>query len=259
MGYVRCNTLYEIDELRLYRGADFILPNGVPIKTPTLGDICEYGEKDYLAMVSIFTATNIDRCAQLEDMGIDYTQISNFEMFMLFAKMLKPDSGKTLSIATRPLFGNLDFSKFITVERDGKLYLQNKEGIEFDDNSYKLMASYIRKMHGIPEPNYERVTNEFAKQQLIIDARNDAEYQRKLRALKGDHSQYQAYISALVNHPNFKYNWHTVWDLSVYAFFDSLKRISIIDNADHLYQGLYSGCIEYNKIKHDLDWLKPIN
>ena len=47
--------------------------------------------------------------------------------------------------------------------------------------------------------------------------------------------------------------------MKVYAFFDSLKRISIIDNANHLYQGLYSGCVEYNKVKKDLNWLKPID
>ena len=47
--------------------------------------------------------------------------------------------------------------------------------------------------------------------------------------------------------------------MKVYAFFDSLKRISIIDNANHLYQGLYSGCVEYKKVKKELDWLKPID
>ena len=260
MGYVRCNALYEIDELRLYRGADYILPNGMVVKTPTLGDICDYGESEYLAMVSIFTATTIDRCAQLEDMGIDYTQITNFEMFCIFANMLRPDRREGESvIATRPLFGDVDFSQFRPVYRDEKLCLINKDGVVIDDNTFETMASCVRKIHGMPEPLYQKVTNEFAKQQLIRDARNDAEFQRKMRAFKGDHSQYQPYISALVNHPYFKYNWHTVWDVSVYAFFDSLKRISIIDNANHLYQGLYSGCIEYNKIKHDLDWLKPIN
>lgn len=252
--------MHEIDELRLYRGADYILPNGIAIKSPTLGDVCDYGEKDYLAMVSIFTATTIDRCAQLDDMGIDYTKITNFEMFTIFANMLTPDNIEgRVSMATRPLFGDFDFSSLRAIAVDDKVCLVNGSGVVFDEENFNLMSAYIRKMHGIPEPLYSNVKNEFAKKQLIEDARNDADFQRKMRAFKGEHSQYQPYISALVNHPYFKYNWHTVWDMSVYAFFDSLKRISIIDNANHLYQGLYSGCIEYNKIKHDLDWLKPIN
>ena len=252
----------EIDELKLYRGNDYELPNGVKIKCPTLGEICDYGESDYLSMISIFTATNIDRCAQLDDMGIDYTEISNFQMFMMFAGMLSP--GKVErdgfdSVSTRILFGDLDFSKFRIVDIEGKVCLINSNNIIFDNDTFEIMASYIRKMHGIPEPQYTHVKNEFAKRQLILDARNDADFQAKMKMFKGEHSQYQSYISALVNHPNFKYNWHSVWDVSVYAFFDSLKRISIIDNANHLYQGLYSGCIEYSKVNHDLDWLKPIN
>lgn len=249
----------NIDELRLYRGADFLLPNGVVIKSPTLGGICDYGEKDYLSMVSIFTATAIDRCAQLDDMGIDYTEISNFEMFMIFAGMLAPDENKENTMSTRILFGDLDFSQFKIVKVNDKLCMLNSDGIMFSDSDYAIMASYIRKMHGMSEPLYTHVKNEFAKQQLIIDARNDADFQRKMKAIKGEHSNYQPLISALVNHPAFKFDWKTVWDMTVYAFFDSLKRISIIDNANHLYQGLYSGCIEYNKIKKDLDWLKPIN
>lgn len=248
----------NIDELRLYRGDDYILPNGVKIKCPTLGDICDYGESEYLSMISIFTATTIDRCAQLDDMGIDYTQITNFQMFAVFAMMLsnKKEEGK---IDASPLFGDLDFSTFLHVECDGEFCMINREGIKFTENTYEIMAAYIRKMHGIPKPQYETVKNEFAKRQLIIDARNDAEFQRKLLSFRGQHSTYQPYISALVNHPNFKYRWDDVWSMKVYAFFDSLKRISIIDNANHLYQGLYSGCVDYKKVKKDLDWLKPID
>lgn len=250
------------DELKLYRGNDCAMPNGIVMRCPTLGDICEYGEKEYLGMISIFTSTVIDRCAQLDDMGIDYTQITNFVMFTLFKDMLTPDGGEKKgikTIATRIIFGDLDFSEFRLTLVNETHCLVNSDGIILDENSFETMTAYLRKMHGIPEPLYKTVKNEFAKKQLIEDARNDADFQRKLLAFKGEHSQYQPLISALVNHPNFKYNWHTVWDLSVYAFFDSLKRIQIIDNADHLYTGLYSGCIEYNKIKKDLDWLKPIN
>lgn len=250
------------DELKLYRGDDYVMPNGIVIHCPTLGDICEYGEKEYLGMVSLFTSTVIDRCAQLDDMGIDYTQISNFEMFFMFKDLLTVNGGTKdglSTISTKVIFGNLDFSEFKLATVNEKYCLVNNDGIILDESSFETMTAYLRKIHGMPEPLYKKVTNEFAKKQLIEDARNDADFQRKMAAFKGEHSQYQPLISALVNHPSFKYNWHTVWDISVYAFFDSLKRIQIIDNANHLYTGLYSGCIEYKNVKKDLDWLKPIN
>ena len=243
--------MWNVDELKLYRGDDYILSNGMHIKSPTLGEICEFGEDKYLTTVSVFTATTIDRCAQLDDVGIDYTQISDFEMFCLFAKMLEPES-------TKIFFCDIDFSKFVLTVKNGKNILINKNGVIFDEDDYKRTSDYIRKMNGISPPKYVRAANEFAKKQLIIDARNDAEYQKKLQAYKGKQSMYQPYVSALVNHPYFKYNWNTVWDMKVYAFFDSLKRISIIENANRLYTGMYSGCIEYKKVKNDLDWLKPI-
>ena len=250
------------DELKLYRGDDYVMPNGVVIHCPTLGNICDYGEKEYLSMISLFTSTTIDRCAQLDDMGIDYTQITNFDMFIIFLQMLTADGEikeGIQTIATRILFGDLDFSKFKIAQSDKGVCLVGENNIILHENDFEAITAYLRKMNGMPEPLYKTVKNEFAKRQLIDDARNDAEFQRKLAAFKGEHSQYQPLISALVNHPSFKYNWHTVWDISVYAFFDSLKRIQIIDNANHLYTGLYSGCIEYKNIKKDLDWLKPIN
>lgn len=253
----------DIDELKLYRGDDYILPNGIKIKSPTLGEICDYGESNYRSMISIFTATTIDRCAQLDDMGIDYTEITNFQMFAIFASLLfngkKQNDDDDMKLDSSPLFGDLNFYKFRPVEFEGKLILINSDGIKITSDIFEEMATYIRKMHGMSQPQYTQVKNSFAKKQLIIDARNDAKYQEKLHALKGTHSIYLPYISALVNHSSFKYNWGNIWDMKVYAFFDSLKRISIIDNANHLYQGIYSGCIEYNKIKKELDWLKPID
>lgn len=249
----------RIDELQLYRGKDYCLDNGIIIRCPKLGEVCDYGEKEYLGMISTFTATAIDRCAMLDDMNIDYTTINDFQLFTLFTDGITPDKNDTLNITTRILFGDLDFSKFKPVNDNGELCLINPQGIKLNKDTFYEMAAYIRQMHGIPQPMYTKVTDAFAKKQLITDARNDAEFQRKLIAIKGEHSQFQPYISALVNHPYFKYNWHTVWDISIHAFFDSLKRISIIQNADHLYQGLYSGCIEYSKVKKDLDWLRNIN
>lgn len=252
--------MHKIDELKLYRGDDYILPNGVKIKCPTLGEVCDYGESDYLNMVSTFTATTIDRCAQLDDMKIDYTTITNFQMFTIFAQILSNHKdGEKSCFDTSPLFGELDFSSFVCVNNNGRLNMVNADGIVFDEEIFEEMTAFIRKAHNIPPPLYTHVKDNFAKKQLITDARNDAEFQKRLRQIRGEHSIYQPYISALVNHPNFKYRWDDVWGMTVYAFFDSLKRISIIENANRLYQGLYSGCIEYAKIKKDLDWLKPIN
>ena len=56
---------------------------------------------------------------------------------------------------------------------------------------------------------------------------------------------------------DFKYKLDEVWDMSVYAFYDALKSINIIENSNHLSIGAYSGNIDTSKInKKEFNWLR---
>ena len=59
-------------------------------------------------------------------------------------------------------------------------------------------------------------------------------------------------ISTMVNIDGFKRNDQTVWDMNIYAFMDSIKRISKIRNSNLLLQSGYSGFgVDLKKIKKD--------
>ena len=67
-------------------------------------------------------------------------------------------------------------------------------------------------------------------------------------------------ISALCNSEGFKYNFDTVWDLSIYTFMDATRRIQKIKSADHLMGGMYSGMLDVSKmnkgqLNKDLNWM----
>ena len=102
---------YRNDELKIYRGEDFVVSKHIILHQPTLNEICDYGERDYYSMIYNFTATPQSLKVQLWDMGIDYTEITPYQLFyQLLYKMYSQEK-------TSIIFGDLDFTKFQVMQR----------------------------------------------------------------------------------------------------------------------------------------------
>lgn len=102
---------YRNDELKIYRGEDFVVSKHIILHQPTLNEICDYGERDYYSMIYNFTATPQFLKVQLWDMGIDYTEITPYQLFyQLLYKMYSQEK-------TSIIFGDLDFSKFQLMQK----------------------------------------------------------------------------------------------------------------------------------------------
>ena len=76
----------------------------IAIKIPTVEEVVD-NEQDYYTMVSMLTAMPIDLMVQLDDMGIDYTTIDEYELFLLLFNGLKGQD-------TTLVFGDLYLNKF---------------------------------------------------------------------------------------------------------------------------------------------------
>ena len=72
-------NLLDIDELQLYFGDDFIINDKIKIHQPTVDEIVRYGEQKYFSMVHTITAIPSDMKSQLDDMGLDYDKLKDFE------------------------------------------------------------------------------------------------------------------------------------------------------------------------------------
>ena len=94
----------DVDELQLYFGDDYIINDNITIAQPLVGNVVDYGEGQYFSMVYSLTAIPSDMKSQLWDMGIDWCEMEDFELFMMLAPTLTVDR-------TSILFGDLDFSK----------------------------------------------------------------------------------------------------------------------------------------------------
>lgn len=238
----------EIDELQLYFGDDFVINDSIRIRQPLIGDVIGYGEAEYFSMVHTFTAIPSDMKSQLWDMGLDWTEVEDFELFMMLAQTLTQDR-------TSILFGALDFSKLrpFRNNQNGDIVLADKEtGIIVDKMIYLRMMSYLRKLHNIT-PKVEKAANKITKRVLI-----DEDRQKKMLAKD---KPFKSYLLPLISSVKVKqgYTKDYVRNMGLYEFFDDVARMQLINNADHLLSGVYAGTIDMKKInKSELNWMKEL-
>ena len=242
------SNMFDVDQLQLYFGDDYIINDKIKIKQPTIGEIVDFGEAQYFSVVHTLTAIPSDMKSQLWDIGLDWTEIEDFELFIMLAPTLPVEK-------TRLLFGDLDFTKLKPYrnKENGDIVLADLEsGVKIDKLIYLRIVNYLRKVHNIT-PKIERAANKTTKQILIDEDR------MKIRL--NQEKPFKSYLLPLISSVKVRmgYTKDYVRNEGFVEFFDDLARLQIINNADHLLAGCYSGMIDTKKInKADLNWLKEI-
>lgn len=235
----------NIDTLRALRGRDYKVADNITIRQPTIGEIEEFGEQRYTNLLTPFICTPFDMIAQLDKAGIDFTQITNYQ---LFAAMLPT----ILQNESKILFGDTDFTKYYQTETKNGFELVYNDSI-ISESVYNAISDYLRKINNLAPPQYKKVGNEYTKQKMIEYAYDDLQLAKR----KKYKSTLSTLISRATNHPYFKYKLDEVWNMKVFAFYDALNSIHIIEHSNHLYAGAYSGCLDFSKInKKDFNWLR---
>lgn len=186
--------------------------------------------------------------SQLWDLGLDWMEIDDFELFMMLAPTLSIDK-------TQILLGDLDLSKLKPYKnkQNGDVVLADLEtGVVIDKLVYLKIVNYLRKVHNII-PKIERAANKTTKQILIDDDR------RKIEANKN--KPFQSYLLPLISSVKVRmgYTKDYMRNMGYAELFDDVSRLQIIHNADALLQGYYAGTIDMKKInKQELNWMKEI-
>ncbi len=240
-----------IDELKLLKGDDLIIADKIRIHHPKLAEIVEIGEKDYYSAVSTICATPSDYKAILYDnFGVDWEEVEEYEFFLMMWGSLSTNDIKLL-------LPNIECEKFeIVQKKDNKeVGLYNLEAdIYINKEVYEEMVDYIRKIHNMTK-RVDKAGNESTKRYLLKKARKEAR-----NTNKEYHSTLAPLVSSMVNCSEFKYNHETVWNLNIYQFMDSVKRIQKIKDVNNVMHGIYSGNVDSKKISKDtLNWLGDID
>lgn len=275
--------MFDIDELKIYRGSDIPITDKIIVTQPTIDQIIEFGEKRYFQTVHCLTGVGADFKWQLWDyFGIDYTTIDDYELFKKmiwrslsskkyiykeltenreqYSEQLKNISEEELAeMLVNPLsliLKNIDLADFEEYESDksSETILYDKEHeITIDRFVYTRIVDAVRKIHGFKRNN-QMPANEITKMDLIDDARDEA----MAAAQKPYKSVLQPLISALAVKTG-QLGGDSIWNTKIYMFFDSIKRINKIQDATLLLQGAYSGFASLKGVdKTRLDWAGEI-
>lgn len=218
----------------------------IGVCVPTVGEIIA-NEDEYYSMVSLFTAMPIDYMVALEDAGIDFTTINEWQMFLIFFNGFK-------NTDSHLLLSGLDLSKFdIGVsEEDGSVVLIDTEhDIRIDREAHGKIANALRKIHHL-EKNRRKPANDEAKQYMLEKARK----KMKRKQNRAEDSQLESLIIAMVNTEQFKYDFEGTLELSIYQFNESVRQIIKKVDYDNRMYGIYAGTVNAKDLSpDDLNWL----
>lgn len=268
--------MFEIDELKIYKGDDIQITPQIIVTQPTIGQIAEFGEKRYFSAVHMLTASGADLKWQLWDYAnVDYTTIEDYDLFITFIHQLvssgkhrykeimdnKDDVPDSIleEMQINPLqliLKDIDLADFVpcTLEGTDEVILYDVEhGITIDRSVYAMMVDVVRQIHGLKR-NSEKPANEITKMILIDEARENAQ-------IAAD-KKYKSALKSLVSAITVKCGMcgdDRVWNMKVSQFFDNIKRINKIQDSQLLLQGAYSGFASLKGVdKSRLDWAGDI-
>ena len=232
--------------LNLLYKKQYEINDSIKIVIPSVGDIID-NEDNYYSIITVLTAMPIDLMVPLDDAGIDYTEINEYDLFLLMSAGLKAQD-------THLVFGDLDLTKFeISVnQQNGKIVLYDAEDdIVIDRATHARIAGVLRKIHHL-EKNRRKPANKEAKDYMLKRAR---EKMRRNRNRKQE-SQLEPLIIAMVNAEQYKYDFEGTRELSIYQFNESVRQIIKKVDYDNRMYGIYAGTINAKELSQDdLNWL----
>lgn len=218
----------------------------IHIMVPTIGEIAS-DEDTYYTLVSMLTAMPIDFMVQLDDIGVNFDEIDDYDLFLLLFSTIQ-------TMDTSLVFGDLDLKKFeiaTNTENGMRVYYDEEDDVVFDRVVHTKIADTLRMIHGIEKDN-RKPGNDEARKYLIERARKKQKRNRR----KKQKSQLLQLIVAMVNTEQFKYKYDETKDLTIYQFNESVRQIQHKIDYDNRMHGIYAGTLDPKSISQDdLNWL----
>ena len=216
-----------------------------------MNEIFDFGDQKYYSIVQTLVATPFDLMVELDDIGIDYETITDYQLFILMMESIAVNEDDT-SI----LFGDLNlkgFQEAVNPQNGEKVLWSKDNDIVIDQMIALEICNAIRKIHFWEAP-IGRAGNAEAKRYLIERNRK----KKKRLAKKPYKSFLESMIISLVNTEEFPYNYETVMELSVYKLNASWRQIQKKKHWEQTMNGVYFGTVDTTKINLEkINWLSP--
>lgn len=232
--------------VNLLYASEYAINDHIKIMIPKVGEILD-DESVYNNLVTILTASPVDLMAELDTIGIDFSEINDYELFLILFEELKNQD-------TKLVFGNLNLKNFqydkngngVTILRD------ESTGVVIDRAIYYQIAGFLRKIHNL-EKNNRKPANIEAKEYMLKRAHEKLKRRRRQKV----ESRLESNIVSLVNTEQFKYDFEGTRELSIYQFNRSVRQIVNKIGYDNKMMGVYFGTVDVKKLSQDeLSWFE---
>lgn len=227
--------------------------DGIEFKVHTLGEILAFGESEYFGAIAVFMATPWDYMWPLHEAGIDYEEITNFQLFLALCERMPKQTVRFLFGNTFPLHRmqpaqNTETGEIILIDP------KNPE-CQFNERSLYILADTIRAIHHEKYEHHE-AGNAEAKRYFLEKARKAALRAKRRKGKTLEQSKLEPLIVSLVNAPEFPYTYESCKEVTIYQFMCSLKKIPMRLAWNFTMHGVHVGMIDSTKVNwQELNWL----
>lgn len=241
-----------INDILLQKGMDYVTTSGIKVHHPSLEEIDSFGESNYYNAVNAIVATTYDYMIELENMGIDFVEMDNYELFLGLI------SEKEAMHNCRIFFGEYGFGYMQDSDNEDIYLVQEVTGAILDRLAYEEISTFVKRINMIPiKPPHDienLKTKPFLKNMLLEDMK--AKRQRRMYQLSNmRQSELSNNVRFVVWNNTVGYNYGNIWDLKIYQLHEGIVSLQKTDNYKNTMLGLYTGNVDGKKIDFEsISW-----
>lgn len=242
------------NKFSLLNRKEYQLTDKLTVHIPLVSEIrASYqDEMEYYKLVSVFIKTPCDAMVELDDIGIDYTQVKEYELFIMMMISLLNSKETVSQRHWKMIFPYIDINNLnISVVNDEYVIVNTENEVIIDNKIYVKLSDLLRQIISA-EKNMDdyKVPVEETRKYIISRKRlkQQRALERELRYGKKSSSELDGVILLLVNNCNFKYNFETVGQITIYDLYVCLRQIYSDREIDGLMSGYWSGNVDLKKI-----------
>lgn len=253
-----------MSEISLLNKTKFIVNDQITVHIPTISQIkgmsgitcgTDTDETMYYTLVNLFSATSTDIMLELDEQGIDFTTWSDYNTFLM---LFQGVSKEILETKSNLLFDNVnlaDFELSVNITNELPILYDKKHDIIIDELMYMRLSTIFCTINHLKK-RHRKMGNATMRDYAIERAKTHRQNRAKTKQ-NNYSSQLDKQIIAMVNNANFKYNYESVRNLTIYDFLVSLKQIVKKYQIDNLNTGLYMGTVKFSEGERNtkLNWL----
>lgn len=211
---------------KTYKVADKVTIN-IPTVGMTRGENAEE-ENDFWSEVNLFTITPDDMLIDLDNLGIDFTQMSDYSLFTFLFSLQRDE--KLSKSANDLLFADFNLWELELRKLGNKLVLvdDSQEAI-INEAVYNKLSELITYITGHEKPKRLKFAGENTRKSWVRKERRKreiaAEKAKKSKKKNTAGGALDGIILRLVCNANFPYDFETINNVTLFDLIYSLKQI----------------------------------